>query len=263
MGYTGFDSQFTIHRKRNLYAIQFLMYLDGKDSAAASWPDREDTAIDPTVGSGQLAPLGYLPQGSGALTGNLGVSGDTITAFTVAVVLSRDELSNNEGILQGLFGSTYYPRLYFNGTTLNCKVKLDGSIITVAVANVGSYLKVGQPSLIVFRGSAAAGCEVLIDGVSRGTDATTGTSFDVGVGDFTLCTDSALGYSQTGALRLVAACASKLTDAQLLAWRTMLEYEGVFDLWRDDFVKWSSSETFLTGAEQIGSSPYYATIVES
>lgn len=264
MGNTGFDTQFYIRRKRNLYAIQFLAYLDGRNSASDEWTDSEDTAIDPANdGSAQLAPFGYLPDGAEYLTGNLGVSAETITAFTIALVVVRNEHSNNEGIVQGLFGDTHYPRIYFNGTTLNAKIRLDGSIKTVSVANVDSYIKPGQPAFIVFRGSAATGIEVLIDGVSRGTQTDTGTSFDVGSGDFKLCADTNLSYYQTGALRGMFVCATKLTDTQLSVWRDMLEYEGSFDVWRDNFGKWSGSNTFNSYAPQIADSPYYATIVES
>lgn len=264
MSLTGFNTPFYIRRKRNLYAIQFLMYLDGRQSAAGEWPDTEDTAIDPTVTDAQLAPYGYLPRdGAEYLSGNLGVNGVTITEFTIGAVLSRDDMSNNEGVYYGLFGTTHYPRLYFVGTTLHAEIKLDGTAKTITVSNVDTYLKKGQPSFIVFRGSNTTGIELLIDGVSRGTQTDTGTAFTTSNSDFKILKDTNLSYFQKGALRLLAVCASKMTDAQLAAWRNQLEYEGFFDLWRDNFAKWSGSEDFLSGVQDIDSSPYVATIVES
>lgn len=264
MGNTGFDTPFYIRRKRNVYSVQFLAYLDGRNSAAALWSDSEDTGIDPdNDGSAQLAPFGYLPAGAEYLSGNLGVSAATITAFTIAVVLTRNENGNDEGIIQGLFGDTHYPRVYFNGTTLHAKIKLDGVIKTVSVADVDDYIKPGQPAFIVFRGSATIGIEVLIDGVSRGTQTDTGTDFDVGSGDFKLGADTNLGYYQEGGLRGVFVCAQRLSNAQLSTMRAMLEYEGVFDIWRDNFAKWTGSSTFASGAPQVGDSPYVATLVES
>lgn len=264
MGNTGFDTTFYIRRKRNLFAIQFLMYLDGRQSAEAEWPDSEDTEIDPTVTDAQLAPMGYLSvDGAEYLSGNLGVNGETINAFTIGLVLSRNDMSNNEGIVYGLFGSTHYPRVYFVGTALHAEIKLDGNTKTITVNNVDTYLNKGQTHFIIFRGSAATGIEILIDGVSRGTQTDTGTVFSVGSGDFKLLKDTNLSYFQKGALRLVAACASKLTDVQLSTWRTMLEYEGFFDIWRDDFVKWSGNTTFTAGSNIVADSPYSATLVES
>lgn len=264
MSITGFSTPFYIRRKRNLYAIQFLMYLDGRESALATWPDTEDTAIDPTVSAAQLSPYGYLPKdGAEYLSGNLGVNGQTITAFTIGLVLSRNEDSNNEGIVYGLFGTTHYPRVYFVGTALHAEIKLDGTAKTITVSNVDTYMQKGQPSFIVFRGSASTGIEVLIDGVSRGTQTDTGTAFTTSNSAFKILKDTNLSYYQKGALRLVAVCASKLTDTQLDAWRTMLEYEGFFDLWRDDFAKWSGSDTFSAGVDSVSGSPYVATLVES
>lgn len=264
MGYTGFDTPFYIRRKRNLYSIQFLAYLDGRNSAAALWTDSEDTDVDPdNDGSAQLAPFGYLPAGAEYLTGNLGVDADTITQFTIGVVLTRNENSNDEGIVYGLFGSTHYPRIYFDGTTLYAEIKLDGAVKQVSVANVDTYIKPGQPAFVVFRGSAATGIEVLIDGTVRGTQTDTGTSFNTGSGDFKLCKDTNLSYFQKGALRLIAVCASKLTNAQLSTWRTMLDYEGYFAIWRDNFAKWSGSNTFSGDIQSVADSPYVATIIES
>ncbi len=264
MGNTGFDTAFYIRRKRNLYAIQFLMYLQGPRSALSEWPDTEDTAIDPTVSGAQLAPLGYLPDGvNDYLSGNLGVNGVTITEFTIGVVLCRNENANNEAVYYGLFGSTHYPRLYFVGNALHAEIKLDGVAKTITVSSVDSYIKPGQPAFIVFRGSGSTGIEVLIDGVSRGTQTDTGTAFTCSTGDFKICKDTNLSYFQKGNLRLVAVCASKLTDAQLTAWRAMLEYEGHFDVWRDNFVKWSGENTFYNGVQSVSGSPYVATIVES
>lgn len=263
MGNTGFDTQFYIRRKRNLYALQFLMYLDGLQSNETEWPDSEDTEVDPAATDMQVAPYGYLPKdGAEYLSGNLGVNGVTITEFTIAVVLSRNENANNEGIFYGLFGTTHYPRLYFVGTALHAEIKLDGTAKTITVNNVDTYLKPGQPAFIVFRGSAATGIEVLIDGVSRGTQTDTGTAFTTSSSAFKLAKDTNLSYFQKGALRLVAACAAKLTDAQISAWRTMLEYEGFFDLWRDNFAKWTGDDTFSSGVQDVSGSPYQATIVE-
>lgn len=263
MGNTGFDTPFYIRRKRNIYSIQFLMYLDGRYSESAEWPDTEDSDSDATNSGAQLAPYGYLPTTNDFLSGNLGVNGTTITAFTIGVVLSRNENANNEGIAYGLFGSTHYPRIYFVGTTLHAEIKLDGNVKSITVANVDTYLKPGQPHFIVFRGSAALGIEVLIDGVSRGTQTDTGTSFNTGSGDFALAKDTNLSYFQTGALRGVFVCASRLTDVQLSTWRTMLTYEGFFDVWRDDFEKWSGSTTFTGGVNAVPTSPYVATIAEA
>ena len=264
MSLTGFNTPFYIRRKRNLYAIQFLMYLDGRQSALAEWTDTEDTAIDPTVTDAQLAPYGYLPQdGAEYLSGNLGVDGDTITEFTIAVVLSRNENANNEGIFYGLFGTTHYPRLYFVGTALHAEIKLDGTAKTITVSGVDTYLNPGQPHFIVFRGSNTTGIEVLIDGVSRGTQTDTGTAFTTSNSAFLIGKDSNLSYYEKGNLRLIAVCAQKLTDAQLATWRTMLEYEGHFDIWRDTFAKWSSNTSFTAGVNRVASSPYVANVVES
>lgn len=263
MGNTGFDTAFYIRRKRVAYAIQFLAYLDGLDSAASSWIDKEDTNVDAAVTGALLAPFGYITEGADFLTDNLGVNGVTITQFTIGVVLSRDEMSNNEGIVYGLFGSTHYPRIYFTGTTLTAEVKLDGNVKTINVANVDTYLQKGKPHFIVLRGSNTAGIELLIDGVSRGTQTDTGTAFTTSNGAFYLGKDTNLSYFQKGALRGVFVCATRFSDAQLATWRTMLEYEGYFDLWRDHFGKWTGSSTFTGGNDLIANSPYRATIVES
>jgi len=264
MSPTGFDTPFTIHRKRNAYAIQFLMYLDGRDSAAATWTDKEDTNVDATVSGAQLAPYGYIADGvDDYLSDNLGVNGVTITEFTIGVILSRNEMTNQEGIVYGLFGSTHYPRIYFNGTSLVCEIKLDGNVKTVTVASSDTYLTKGKPHLIVFRGSNTTGIQVLIDGTSRGTQTDTGTSFDTSTGDFKLAKDTNLSYFQKGALRLVAACAEKMTDDELSTWRTMLEYEGFFDLWRDNFSKWSGTDSFSSGENLVGDSLYYGTVTAS
>ncbi len=256
-----FDSPFIIRRKRNVFAVDFLMYLDGRGSDADAWPDREGD-IDVENTDEQLAPLGYLPV-DGSLAGNLGVNGVTITAFTIGAILSRNEMSNNEGIYYGMFGSTHYPRLYFVGTTLHAQIKLDGVVKEVTIANVDTYMKKGQPHFVVFRGSATSGIEVLIDGVVRGTQTDTGTSFNTGSGDFKLCNDTNLSYKQIGALRFLAVCASRLTDANVAVWMEMLAYEGFFDVWRDNFAKWDGSNSFRVGAPQIASSPYSATLIES
>ncbi len=265
MGNTGYGAPFYIRRKRNMYSIQFLMYLDGRDSDFNEWTDKEDTNVDAAVnGSAQLAPYGYLPDGTDDyLSDNLGVDGETITEFTIGVVLSRNENSNNEGIYYGLFGTTHYPRLYFVGTTLHAQIKLDGSVKEVTVSNVDTYLQKGKPHFIVFRGSATTGIEVLIDGVLRGTQTDTGTAFTTSNSAFKIMKDTNLSYFQKGALRLCAVCATKLTDLQLSTWRTMLEYEGFFDLWHDDFAKWSGSYSFSSGIQVLTNSPYSATLVES
>ena len=180
MGNTGFDTPFYIRRKRNVYSVPFLLYLDGRESEAGEWPD-SDGGIEVTNNSAQLAPYGYLPRGE-SLEGNLDVNGETITAFTIAVILSRDEMTNDEGIVYGMFGSTHYPRLYFDGADLVAEVKLDGDVKTATVSNADTYLKKGQPSFIVLRGSAAAGIDIIIDGVIRATQTDTGTAFNVGTG---------------------------------------------------------------------------------
>lgn len=262
-GNTGFATAFYIHRKRVAQAVQFLGYWEGGESLAASWPDSEDTAIVPTVTTLPLAPFGYSSDGVGFLTGNLGVNGDTITEFTIAAVLTRDEMTNNEGVIYGLFGSTHYPRIYFTGTTLTAEIKLDGNVKTVTVANVDTYIKKGQPFFLVFRGSAALGVEVLLDGVSRGTQTDTGTAYSVGSGGFLLGKDSNLSYLHKGNLRGVFATASRMSDSLLDTWRTMLEYEGYFDIWRDYFAKWSGETTVVSGGDEVGTSQYLATIVES
>jgi hypothetical protein len=263
MGNSGFDTKFYIRRKRTAYALQFLAYLDGFLSAASQWLDKEDTDVDAAATNADLAPLGYLTDGTAYLTDNMALNGVTVTEFTIAVVLSRDENSNNEGILYGLFGSTHYPRIYFTGTTLTAQVKLDGAVKTITVSNVDTYLQKGKPHFIVLRGSNTAGIELLIDGVSRGTQTDTGTAFDTGSGDFYIAKDTNLSYFQKGAVRGVFVIATRLTDAQLSTWRTMLAYEGYFDLWRDHFSKWTGSNTFSGGNPQIANSPYAATIVES
>lgn len=263
MGQTGFDTKFYIRRKRVQYAVQFLAYLDGLDSAAAVWTDKEDTNVDAAVTGATLAPFGYLTDGSDYLTDNMVLNGVTVTQFTIGVVLSRDEMSNNEGILYGLFGSTHYPRVYFTGTTLTAEVKLDGAVKTITVANSDTYLKKGKPHFIVLRGSITAGIELLIDGVSRGTQTDTGTAFNTGSGDFFIAKDTNLSYFQKGTIRGVFVAASRFSDEQLTTWRTMLTYEGYFDLWRDYFGKWTGSDTFAGGVNVIASSPYSATIVES
>lgn len=263
MGNTGFDTKFYIRRKRVSYAVQFLAYLDGLLSAVSQWIDKEDTNVDAAVTGATLAPFGYLTDGNDYLTDNMALNGVTVTQFTIGVVLSRDENSNNEGILYGLFGSTHYPRIYFTGTTLTAEVKLDGVVKTITVANVDTYLQKGKPHFIVLRGSITAGIELLIDGVSRGTQTDTGTAFNTGSGDFFIAKDTNLSYFQKGTVRGVFVCATRFTDAQLSTWRTMLEYEGYFDLWRDDFAKWTGSNTFSGSNPSIGNSPYLATLVES
>lgn len=264
MGYTGFDTPFYIHRKRNLYSLQFQAYLKGLESAADEWPDAEDTDIDPqNDGDTQLAPFGYLTDGDDYLVGNLGVDGDTITAFTIGFVFSRDQTNNNDAIVYGLFGSTHYPRIYFQGETLKAEIKLDGVVKTVSVANVDTYMKKGQPHFIVFRGSTLNSIDLLIDGVQRGTLAATGTDYDVGTGDFRLLNDTDKNYFNKGNLRGFFSCASKLSDAQVVTWYNMLAYEGYLDIWRDNFAKWSGFNSWTFGTEAIASSPYVATIVES
>lgn len=262
MGNTGFDTAFYIRRKRVAYAIQFLAYLDGLLSAASSWIDKEDTNVDAAATGTQLAPFGYMTDGADYLTDNLGVNGVTITQFTIGIVLSRDEMSNNEGVVYGLFGSSHYPRIYFTGTTLTAEVKLDGNVKTITVANVDTYLQKGKPHFIVLRGSASTGIELLIDEVSRGTQTDTGTAFTTSSGAFYLAKDTNLSYFHKGMLRGFFVCATRFTDTQLATWRTMLEYEGYFDLWRDHFGKWTGSNAFIGGAPSIGNSPYMATIVE-
>lgn len=264
MGYTGFDTQFYIRRKRYLYLLQFLMYLEGVNSASGSWPDSEDTAIDPTTSGTTLAPFGYLFDGSASyLSGNLGVNGDTITQFTIGAVVQRNLSSNNDAVVFGLFGSTYYPRIYFVGTTLHAEIKLDGSVISLTVSNSDTYIKNGQPHLIVLRGSVASGVDLLIDETVRATNATTGTSFDVGTGDFKIGEDTNLSYKMAGAIRRVFALATKLTDTQIALVYAMLGYEGDLDVWHDDFSKWSGSTTFAGGVNAVSGSAYQSTIVES
>ncbi len=262
MGNTGYDNPFAIWRKRNVYSIPFLVYLHGRDSAVAEWEDRDEREIDPTVTDAQLAPYGYLMSGAEFLSGNLDVDGETITEFTIALVVARNQFINNEGAVYGLFGSTHYPRIYFATSVLHAEIELDGTPIEVTVSGLANYLKTGQPGLIVFRGKASTGIEVLIDGVSLGTDNTTGTSYDVGAGDFKIGKDVDLSYFQKGAVRGVFVTDAYMTDGQLLAWRSMLEYEGFFDIWRDNFQKWTGSNTFFGGTNVIGGSPYVATIVE-
>lgn len=263
MGNTGFDTKFYIRRKRVAYALQFLAYLDGLLSVAAQWNDKEDTNVDAAATNTDLAPFGYLTDGTAYLTDNMALNGVTVTQFTIGVVLTRDENSNNEGILYGLFGSTHYPRIYFTGTTLTAQVKLDGAVKTITVSNVDTYLQKGKPHFIVLRGSNTAGIELLIDGVSRGTQTDTGTAFDTGSGAFYIAKDTNLSYFQKGAVRGVFVCATRFSDVQLSTWRTMLAYEGYFDLWRDDFKKWSSYTTFSGGAPRIASSPYVGTLTEA
>ncbi len=262
MGNTGFDTSFNIHRKRNIYALQFLMFLRGQHSNAGTWPDDEDTAIDPTVTTAQLAPFGYLPDGNDFLTGNLGVNADTITQFSIMAVIVRNDRTQNESVVYGLFGSTHYPRIYFVGAALHAEIKLGGTVRSIVVSNSNTYIGAGFPHLIVFRGDAAVGIELLIDGVSVGTDSNTGASFDVGSGDFLISKDSNLSYFQQGNIRHLAVIDAKLTDGQLSLYRSMLEYEGCFDLWHDDFKKWSGTATMEVGVTAFPSSPYLATFEE-
>ena len=241
------------------------MYLDGRYSGLSTWTDSEDTDVDATNNGAQLAPYGYIFDGvDDYVTDTLGVNGETITQFTMAAVITRNENSNNEGIIQNAFGNNFRPRIYFVGTTLTAEVQIDNVTRTVTVANVGSYIKPGQPAFIVFRGDVTTGIEVLIDGVSRGTDSNTGTLFGAtGAGNFNLGKDANLSYFQKGATRLVAICASKMTNDQLTAWRAQLEYEGFFAIWRDNFAKWSGEEEFSSGVVDVSGSPYVTTLVES
>ncbi len=262
MGATGFDTKFYIRRKRVQNALQFLAYLDGKLSESAHWVDKEDTDVDATVTGAQLAPYGYITDGADYLTDNLGVNGVTITEFTIGIVFVRDEATNNEGIVYGLFGSTHYPRIYCEGTVMKAEIKLDGSVKTITVNGIDDYILNGKPCFVVFRGSITHGIELLIDGVSRGTQTDTGASFNTGNGGFYIGKDNNLSYLSRGAIRGVFACAQRMSDTLLSTWRTMLEYEGYFDLWNDNFAKWSGEEDVTSGAPQISSSPYVVTIVE-
>jgi len=261
MGNNGYDTPFTIHRKRNLYLIPFLEYLDGRDSVDDHWPNRDGGVNEPNDdGLAQLMPYGYRFDGAQFLTGNLGVNADTITQFTVAAIVSADDLSQNGVIVSGLFGATTYPRMAFASGSLVCSVKLDGTVRTVTVASITSYMKNGQPAMIVFRGKNSVGIEVLIDNVSVRTEGTTGTAYTVGSVDFTIGKESSTYLS--GAIRGLFVSVQQLTNAQIEAWRKQLDYEGFFDVWRDNFKKWSGDDTFSAGVEQIASSAYEATIVE-
>lgn len=266
----GYGDPFTIYRKRNSYAFDFLAYLDAKLSAAQEWPDRSDNGIDPVNGDtggeetsdAQPLHIGYRFNGTDIMTGNLGLLAD-VEAFTIACVITRDENSNNDSVYYSLFGSSHYPRLYFVGTTLHAQIELDGAVKEVTVADVDDYITPGKPAFIVFRGSADTGIEVLIDNVSRGTQTDTGTDFDTGVSDFALGDDANLSYELTGELRMLSVLDAKMTDAELAAFLSMLEYEGTMDVWFDKYSKWSTGGSLKTSTiSHLGNSPYVGTAIE-
>lgn len=254
----GYGLPYRIMRKRTVLAASFLMYLDAAKSAAAAWVDRSEFEIAVTPTSMQLTPMGYRASGAGDIGGNLGLDGTDLEEFTIAAVVVRNEHSGNDAVFRGFFNS-HYPRLYFSGTNLNAVVQLDGSTITLTVANIGTYIKPGYPHFIVLRGKYSEGVELLIDGTVRDSDATTGTDFDVTAQAFELAKDSNLSYQFNGEIRGVFLLSQKLTDDNLDAMQAMLEYEGYFEPWRDAMRKWSGSTAVDGTAQAAGTSCYQVT----
>lgn len=258
----GFGVPYRILRKRTVLALSFLLYLDGIRSAASAWADRGASAVAVAASGLQLMPFGYRGAGAGALTGNLGLDGTDLEQFTLMAVVVRNEHSGDDAVFSGLFNGVY-PRLYFSGTDLIAEVQLDGSPITLTVADVGDYITPGVPAFLVLRGKYSEGTELLIDGTVRATSATTGADYDASSQAFELMQDTDQSLNFNGQLRGVFFLSQKLTDGNLDTVKAMLEYEGYFDPWRDNMKKWSGSATFTGGENSIGDSPYMGTIVES
>lgn len=269
MSVTGFGSLLAVRRKRTAVAVSFLMYLDGIKSAAQAWVDRADTPITVTNGTtsgsesddAELAPYGYRCSGADLLGGNIGLTSAGIDEFTIAAVVSRDDLTNNDAVFYGLFGTTHYPRMYFwtdaGVKKLTCEVKLAGNVKTLTVSNVDTFIVAGQPAFIVFRGKETTGMEVLINNVVRATNSDTGANFDSNTSAFLLAKDSNLSYFLTGTLRGLFVCSQYLTNQNLTDFYNMLVYEGYFSPLRDTLKKWSGTGTPASGSTTaVGTSPW-------
>jgi hypothetical protein len=116
--------------------------------------------------------------------------------------------------------------------------------------------------LIILRGTCGGTIEVLVDNVSRGTASASGTDLDVGAGDFTIGHDATVSYNYAGQVRYFAACAKRLGDDVLATLQMMLEYEGYFDIFGDDFAKWTGSEALSGGTNTIGDSYLSAFVTD-
>lgn len=261
-----YGPQFKIYRKRNLYAFDFLFYLDGRDSVLQLWNDKGDNDNDAENGSTSgvdaddsiLMPYGYSQEGAEKLTGNMGVDASTITAFTFGGVFVLNEITTSDSLLYGVFGDTHYPRIYCNGGTIYAELQLDTSVITLSTTLTGKVIP-GQPFSVAVRGDIANGIDLLINEVEVDTDATTGTSFDTSTGDYAIGEDSNKSYNLSGAVRMVYALEENLTDAHLSTLRSMLDYEGYFDIVRDDLAKWSGDSSTVSIGLVTGNnnSPYF------
>jgi len=258
-----FGSRFKIYRKRNTYAVAFAAYLDGRDSAAASWPDRDTGENDFTPSAIVTVPFGYRARGAAAASGNLGLAAD-VPKFTIAAIITREDDTGNDAIVSGALGSTHYARIYFEGTTLKAQVKLDGSVITLSVASSDLYITPGEPALIILRGDATTGTELLIDGTVRATDATTGTDYDAAGGDTTAMEDADQAYEFSGEMRFLFITVEYLTDAMVTALVSMLTFEGYYMPLCDGFDKWAGAGEITTANPQtLGNSPWYAVLNEA
>lgn len=258
-----FGNTFTIYKKRNTYGVQFLGYWDGRESASGEWDDTDTNDNDLTPSSATLMPYGYRSNGSVSLSGNFSLSADT-TKFTAGVVITRNDDSNNEGIIYSALGSSHYPRVYFVGTTLHAEVQLNGVVKSISVSNTDSYITVGQPTFIVLRGDATTGIELLIDNTVRGSNTDTGTDFDASNSNTVFMQDSDKSYDQKGELRFAFVTQEELSDDQLTVFLSMLNYEGYFDVVRDTLSKWTGSGDITTASETtLTSSPYVARLIET
>lgn len=258
----------TIYRKRNLYAFDFLLYLDGRDSVLQEWDDRSANDNDAQNGNTSgvdaddavLIPYGYRAEGVDEIGGNLGVSASTITAFTFGGVFVLDDITGDHALIYRLFGSNDYPRIYCTGGSIYAEIELDAGVITLSTTLSGKVVN-GKPFSVAVRGDITNGIDLLIDEVEVDTDATTGTAFDTDTGAFVIAEDPDQSYNLSGEVRMVYALETNLSDAHLTALRSMLDYEGFFDVIRDAFGKWSGSGT-ITGFSPVVSitnSPYVGT----
>ena len=266
----GFGSAFTINRKVSKFALVFATYLDGLQSAAQAWTDRADSPLSVQNGAttgtdvddASLMPFGYYGAGAAALNANLGLTSAGVKHFTISIVFSRNVLSNNDAIFAGVFGNSYFPRLYFTAGALTVEFVIDGVTKTITVASPG--LLAGQPALVTIVGNVATGTIVYVNGVSAGVDTTTGTVYTSNTGAFTLMKDAGKSYNLTGYLRFFSVTYTAFTTAQLTTLMNMLTYEGYFDDWRDSFKKWTAASTSLTGtAAAVQNSLYQGTTTGS
>lgn len=262
----------TIYRKQNLYAFDFLLYLDGRDSVLQSWADRSANAADAQNGNTTgvdsddaiLLPYGYRGEGTDEISGDLGVSASTITAFTFGGVFVLNEITTDDSLVYRLFGSNHYPRIYCTGGSIYAEIELDAGVITLSTTLSGK-VTAGKPFSVAVRGNITDGMELLINETEVDTDATTGTAFDTDANDYYLGEDPNKSYNLSGEVRMVYMLETKLTDAHLAALRSMLDYEGFFDLFHDDFAKWSSGGTMnsFSPVTSIANSPYFGTGIET